>query len=109
LIKVNHLSSLQGLFTSITQIPICLSVPLPPLLLSLEEDACAFTIIADTDNENRPSAINENKNTNVALLLVLHLFMGFLVVETAVKLKDHILNPSFLFLIPLMSDDHDRY
>jgi hypothetical protein len=81
------MTPLQGLSTPITQIPICLSVPLPSLLLSLEEeDACAFTIIADTDNENRPRAINENKNTNIALLLVLHLFMGFLVVETVVKL-----------------------
>jgi hypothetical protein len=78
------MSPLQGLLTPITQIPICLSVPLPSLLLSLEEEeACAFTIIADIDNENRPSAINENKNTNMTLL---HLFMGFLVVETAVKL-----------------------
>jgi hypothetical protein len=86
LIKVNHLSPLQGLPAPITQIPICLSVPLPSLLSLEEEDACAFTIIADTDNENRPSAINENKNTNVALLLVLHLFISFLVFETAVKL-----------------------
>jgi hypothetical protein len=56
---INHLSPLQGLSTPTTQIPICLSVQLPLLLLliilpevGLEEDACADVInFVDKGNE----------------------------------------------------------
>jgi hypothetical protein len=37
-------------------------LPLPPLLLLIPaEDACAFVIIADTDNESKPIPIIKNK------------------------------------------------
>ena len=57
---IYHLSPLQGLSTPTTQIPICLSVQLPLLLLliippevGLEEDACAdVIIIVDKGNES---------------------------------------------------------
>jgi hypothetical protein len=50
------------------------------------EGACAFAIVADADNESRLSAITENKNTNMALLLPL--FIGFFVVEMSVELDN---------------------
>jgi RsiW-degrading membrane proteinase PrsW (M82 family) len=92
---------LQGLFTPTKQIPICVpvlsfcfwslpllpSLPLSPVPLPLippevePEDACAFIIIIDTDNESRLSPITENKNMKMTLLLAL--FIAFFVIEIA--------------------------
>jgi hypothetical protein len=86
------LSPLQGFSTPTTQIPICLTpVSLPLLLLTPgvePEDACAFIIIADTDDESRLSPITENKNVNMALLLLLSLFIAFL---SPKRSKNHVL------------------
>jgi hypothetical protein len=57
---------------------------LPDVVL---EGACAFAIVADADNGSRLSPITENKNTNMALLL-LPLFIGFFVVEMSVELDN---------------------
>ena len=69
-----HLSPLQGPLAPTTQIPICVS----PLLLlltllvldtGLGEYGCAFTVNANMDNESRLSAMAENENKHMNMLL----------------------------------------
>jgi hypothetical protein len=66
------LSPLQGLLTPTIQIPICFT-PVSLLVLLVPnvelEDVCAFAIVDDVDNENRLSAITENKNIIVFFFL----------------------------------------
>jgi hypothetical protein len=60
-----------------TQIPICVTSLMRPLIPSL--DVCAFIIIVDTDNESKPIPIIKIKNINMTLLI---LFIDILLIYT---------------------------
>lgn len=65
------------------------------------EYACTITIIADTDNENRPTEIAETKNVN-ATRVILALFIGFFLVKISVRLDNAATSIAVEFFLPLI-------